>query len=77
MIEEPDGSETYYDQVVIGAHGDEALAMLSDATDAERALLGCFSYQDNVAVLHRDSSLSLDRATWFALLEEARSHRVP
>ncbi len=68
MIEEPDGSETYYDQVVIGAHADEALAMLSDANDAERALLGCFSYQDNVAVLHRDTRLMPKRrqawASW-------------
>ena len=76
MIEEPDGSETYYDQIVIGAHGDEALAMLSDASDEERALLGCFSYQDNVAVLHRDSSLMPKRrmawASWNYLAEGRR-----
>lgn len=76
MIGEPDGSETYYDQVVIGAHGDEALAMLSDASDAERALLGCFSYQDNVAVLHRDPHLMPKRrqawASWNYLSEGRR-----
>ncbi|MEP3114026.1 FAD-dependent oxidoreductase [Nisaea sp.] len=76
MIGEPDGSETFYDQVVIGAHGDEALAMLSDASDAERALLGCFSYQDNVAVLHRDPRLMPKRrqawASWNYLSEGRR-----
>ena len=76
MIGEPDDSETYYDQVVIGAHGDEALAMLSDADDAERALLGCFSYQDNVAVLHSDPSLMPKRrmawASWNYLAEGRR-----
>ncbi|WP_193170654.1 NAD(P)/FAD-dependent oxidoreductase [Nisaea nitritireducens] len=77
MIEEPDGSETYYDQVVIGAHGDEALAMLSDASDAERALLGCFNYQDNVAVLHRDPRLMPKRrkawASWNYLSDGRRN----
>lgn len=77
MIEEPDGSETYYDQVVIGAHGDEALAMLSDASEAERALLGCFSYQDNVAVLHRDPRLMPKRrmawASWNYLSDGRRN----
>ncbi|MEQ8334404.1 FAD-dependent oxidoreductase [Nisaea sp.] len=76
MVGEPDGSETYYDQIVIGAHGDEALAMLSDADDAERALLGCFSYQDNVAVLHRDPGLMPKRrmawASWNYLAEGRR-----
>lgn len=77
MIGEPDGSETYFDQVVIGAHADEALAMLSDASEAERALLGCFSYQDNVAVLHRDPGLMPKRrmawASWNYLAEGRRN----
>lgn len=32
--------------------------------------------ESRIQALHRDSNLTLDRATWFALLEEARSHRV-
>ncbi|UUX49757.1 FAD-dependent oxidoreductase [Nisaea acidiphila] len=76
MVTEPDGSETFYDQVVIGAHGDEALTMLSDADDAERNLLGRFTYQDNVAVLHRDRSLMPKRrwawASWNYLAEGRR-----
>lgn len=77
MVTEPDGSETFYDQVVIGSHGDEALAMLSDADEAERNLLGCFTYQENVAVLHRDRSLMPKRrrawASWNYLAEGRRN----
>lgn len=76
MVKEPDGSETFYDQIVIGAHGNEALEMLSDADNAERALLGCFGYQDNVAILHRDRSLMPQRkwawASWNYLAEGRR-----
>src|SRR5207244_1294869 len=38
-------------------HSDQALALLSDPSDAERAILGAISYQPNEAVLHTDRSL--------------------
>jgi predicted NAD/FAD-binding protein len=43
-----------FDQVVIATHSDQALAMLADASDRERELLGAFPYQLNEAVLHTD-----------------------
>jgi predicted NAD/FAD-binding protein len=43
-----------FDQVVIAAHADQALAMLADATPLERELLSAFPYQPNEAVLHTD-----------------------
>ena len=46
-----------FDHVVIAAHADDALAMLSDSTAREREILGAFKYQKNLAVLHRDSAL--------------------
>lgn len=49
--------EERFDQVVIGAHADQALAMLSDATLEERTLLGAFRYSRNEAVLHKDATL--------------------
>lgn len=52
-----DGSHHEYDQVIIAAHGDQALAMLSDATPLEKDLLARFPYQTNQAVLHTDSSV--------------------
>jgi predicted NAD/FAD-binding protein len=48
--------ETFSD-VVIATHADQALAMLADATAQERAVLGCFRYSRNKAILHRDESL--------------------
>jgi predicted NAD/FAD-binding protein len=46
-----------FDHVVIGAHADQALAMLEDPSGPERALLGAFRYTRNHAVLHSDPSL--------------------
>ncbi len=46
-----------YDQVVIAAHSDQALAMLADPSDAERDVLGAIPYQANEAVLHTDASV--------------------
>jgi predicted NAD/FAD-binding protein len=50
------GCETY-DHVVIAAHSDQALAMLSDADDRERAVLGAIGYSPNTIYLHRDTRL--------------------
>jgi len=55
----------HFDQVVIAAHSDQALAMLSDPSEAEREILGGIPYQDNLAVLHQDASLMpRSKAAW-------------
>ena len=46
-----------FDQVVIAGHADQALAMLGNPTDQERAVLGAFDYERNRVLLHRDASL--------------------
>ena len=46
-----------FDEVVIAAHSDQALAMLADPSDAEHEILGAIPYQRNEAVLHTDPSL--------------------
>jgi uncharacterized protein len=51
------GAIERYDDVVIAAHANEALAMLEDATPEERRLLGAFRYSKNRAVLHTDPAL--------------------
>jgi uncharacterized protein len=57
-----------YDEVVIAAHADQALAMLTDPSPAEREILGAIPYQRNEAVLHTDASLlprrRAARASW-------------
>jgi predicted NAD/FAD-binding protein len=46
-----------FDEVVIACHADEALALLEDPSDGERALLGAFPFQRNEATLHTDATL--------------------
>jgi predicted NAD/FAD-binding protein len=57
VIGDSHGRRDHYDHVVIGSHSDQALAMLSDATAAERAILGDIGYAPNTVYLHRDPSL--------------------
>ena len=56
------------DSVVIATHADDALALLTDATDDERRILGAFEYSRNETVLHRDATLLPDaepaRSSW-------------
>lgn len=56
-VRDTQGGSELYDQVVLACHGDEALALLSDADAQERAALSPFRYQKNTAILHRDTSL--------------------
>jgi predicted NAD/FAD-binding protein len=61
---EAEGCETErFDQVVIAAHSDQALAMLADPSRAEREILGAIPYQPNEAVLHTDASVMPRRRT--------------
>jgi predicted NAD/FAD-binding protein len=60
-----DGSRTHFDQVVIAAHSDQALAMLADPSHKEKEILGAIAYQENHTALHTDASLMPQhRAAW-------------
>ena len=60
-----DGRVEQFDQVVFACHSDQALALLGDATRAERDALGAIPYQSNEVVLHTDDSLlPRERAAW-------------
>ena len=50
-----------YDQVVFASHADQSLAMLADATTAERMALGAVSFQPNRTVLHCDPAVMPQR----------------
>jgi predicted NAD/FAD-binding protein len=43
-----------FEEVVLATHSDQALALLSDASDREHEILGAIPYQANEAVLHTD-----------------------
>ncbi len=66
-----------FDEVVIAAHSDQALAMLDRPTEAEREVLGAIPYSANEATLHTDASLMPQRrsawASWNFHLRERPS----
>ncbi len=65
VVVDADGHRAQFDQIVIATHADEALAMLEDASDEERRLLGAFRYTPNRAILHDDVRLMpRRRAVW-------------
>ena len=68
VVHDSHGRTETYDHVVIASHSDQALAMLSDASAGERAILGDLNYAPNVVYLHRDTRLMPKRrrawASW-------------
>lgn len=63
-----DGHVETFDQVVLATHADQALAVLADATPAEKDDLGAITYSVNRTLLHRDPTLlptrRAARASW-------------
>ena len=63
-----------FDKVVVATPADAALALLTDADDAEMDVLGAFGYSTNVTWLHRDASFlpthRRSRASWNYRLED-------
>jgi len=57
------GSAAEFDEVVLACSGNQALALLANPSEAERAVLGSFHTTANEAVLHTDSRL-LPRTSW-------------
>jgi predicted NAD/FAD-binding protein len=59
------GHSDHFDDVIVAAHADQALALLEQPTAEERSLLGAFRYSQNRAVLHGDPVLMPQRkAAW-------------
>jgi predicted NAD/FAD-binding protein len=46
-----------FDRVVFACHADQALALIKAPSDAETAILGAVTFQENEAVLHQDAAL--------------------
>jgi predicted NAD/FAD-binding protein len=68
VVNDSHGGRESYDHIVIAAHSDQALAMLFDPSDQERAILGGIRYAPNIVYLHRDIRLMPKRrrawASW-------------
>lgn len=52
-----DSGKLPFDEAVLACHSDQALSLLADADENERAILGAISYQPNEVVLHIDADL--------------------
>ena len=60
-----EGGSEVFDEVVLATHADTSLALLPEAEEEERELLGTFPYQDNEVCLHTDTSvLPRTRRAW-------------
>jgi predicted NAD/FAD-binding protein len=64
-VQATDGSAEQFDAAVIATHADHALALLTDCSSEEFALLNCFTYQSNEAILHCDEDvMPRSRGAW-------------
>ncbi len=75
-----DGREDEFDEAVIAAHADEALAMVDAPDDEEVEVLRCFPYQENEVALHTDTALLPEHtglwASWNYRIPERRRDAV-
>ena len=76
----PGGDTRHYDRVFFACHSDQVLALLEDASEDERAILGAIPFQDNEVVLHTDTRLLPRRrlawAAWNYHVTRAPAERV-
>jgi predicted NAD/FAD-binding protein len=56
-VTDESGHVERYDHVILACHADQALRMLEDADDHQRAVLSEFRYQPNCALVHTDESV--------------------
>ena len=74
------GGVDRFDQVVVAAHADDALALLDQPSEAERRILGAFRYADNEAWLHEDADFMPRRkaawASWNYLAEREGAEKA-
>lgn len=75
MLATDAGSERF-DDIVMACHSDQSLALLADATQAEREVLGAIRYHPNRAVLHTDASVLPRRKLAWAAWNYARAQNT-
>ena len=72
MVSTDAGTERF-DEVVLACHSDQSLALLADASAAERSILGAIRYHPNRAVLHTDTAVLPRRELAWAAWNYARA----
>jgi len=80
-VTDASGETARFDHVVLATHADQALALLSDPSPDESALLGSFQYTRNETILHTDASLMPKRravwSSWNYLARTGDGARAP
>lgn len=79
-LRDSQGQWDRFDQVVLGCHTDQSLAMMQDASDEERGLLSAIAYQPNRVVLHSDQSfMPKRRSAWssWVYLSQTKDSALP
>jgi len=57
--------DVWFDKVILAAHADQSLALITDASNLESEILSSFRFQENRAILHSDPVLMPKRrAAW-------------
>ncbi len=72
MVATDHGAERF-DEVVMACHSDQSLALLADASAAERSILGAIRYHPNRALLHTDAGVLPKRQLAWAAWNYARA----
>ena len=72
MVATDHGAERF-DEVVLACHSDQSLALLADASQAERSILGAIRYHPNRALLHTDTAVLPKRKLAWAAWNYARA----
>jgi predicted NAD/FAD-binding protein len=74
-----DGEEALFDNVIFACHADEAMAMLKDATEQQRQVIGAFNYQRNEIIVHSDVSFMPHQrrcwSSWVYLSEQQHDNK--
>jgi uncharacterized protein len=76
-ITDLNGNTQIYDRVIFACHANEAIALLDKPSEEEKLILGSFTYQENIAYLHRDKSLMPKRRNCWASWIYSRDSSKP
>ena len=77
-VDDRNGGQGNFDQVIFACHADTALHLLDNADETEQGILGAFSYQKNDVIVHNDISFMPHHrkcwSSWVYLTEEEKDH---
>jgi uncharacterized protein len=76
VVTDANGQQDEFDHVILACHSDQSLAILGDASPAERSILEDVKYQPNTVFLHRDHSLMPRRKRAWAAWNVQQSSKM-